>query len=129
MNSEDSQQSKRIFLIDDNEDVLTVLKLSLEMLGHEVSDFTHGEIAIKQYPLESPDVVIVDQGLPDVMGVDVGQQIRAMESGQDCFLVLLTGNDGQPLRERATAAGFDDFLVKPVRVNELAECVAQAKTS
>lgn len=125
LNSDENARKKRIFVIDDNEDVLTVLKLSLEMLGYEVSEFALGKDALKQYQHEKPDVVIVDQGLPDIMGLEVGQQIREMESGHACSLILLTGNDGQPLRDQAEDIGFNDFLVKPVRMNELAECVAQ----
>ncbi len=124
MNTDDpfrNRVKKKIFLIDDNADVLTVIKISLEMLDYEVFEFARGGDAIEKFPVIQPDLVIVDQGLPDIDGIEVGRQIRELESGGRCPLVLLTGSDGQALRELARKFGFDDFLVKPVRINMLAQ--------
>lgn len=126
MNTEDQlddSQKKKIFLIDDNPDVLAVIKISLDMLGYDVTEFALGQDALDQFPTTQPDLLIIDQGLPDVQGLDVGRQIRSQESGRRCALILLTGSDGQSLRDRAKEIGFDDFLVKPVRIKTLAECI------
>ena len=126
MNTEDQldhSQKKKIFLIDDNADVLAVIKISLDMLGYDVTEFALGQDALDQFPTTQPDLLIVDQGLPDVEGLDIGRQIRSQESDSRCALILLTGSDGQSLRNLAKEIGFDDFLVKPVRINTLAECI------
>ena len=125
-NPSDCEQNKKtVLLIDDNEDVRTVIKLSLDMLGYVVVDCANGRDAIEQFPVVQPDVVIVDQGLPDIQGIEVGRQLRAMETGRNFGLMLLTGTDGQSIRDAAVSAGFDDFLVKPVRMTSLTECIEQ----
>lgn len=114
---------KKIFLIDDNEDVIAVIKISLEMLGYDVVEFGLGRDAVEHFSAIGPSLVIIDQGLPDIEGLEVGRQIRNMETENRCPLILLTGNDSQPLRDRAKEIGIDDFLVKPARIQALAECI------
>ena len=128
MNTEDQSniaRKKKIFLIDDNEDVLTVIKISLEMLGYDVVEFAQGGDAVEQFLVAHPDLVIVDQGLPDIEGLEVGRQLRKLESDSHCGLILLTGSDGQSLRDLANDIGFDGFLVKPVSMQTLSECIDQ----
>ena len=128
MNTEDQSnisRKKKIFLIDDNEDVLTVIKISLEMLGYDVVEFAQGGDAVEQFLVVHPDLVIVDQGLPDIEGLEVGRQLRKLESDSRCGLILLTGSDGQSLRDLANDIGFDGFLVKPVSMQTLSECIDQ----
>lgn len=128
MNTEDQSNSglkKKIFLIDDNEDVLAVIKISLEMLGYDVVEFTRGRDAVEKFLTVQPGLVIVDQGLPDIEGLEVGRQIRKLNTDSRCALVLLTGSDGQLLRDLASDIGFDGFLVKPVSIQTLSECIEQ----
>jgi DNA-binding response OmpR family regulator len=128
VNTEDQSNSglkKIIFLIDDNEDVLAVIKISLEMLGYDVVEFTQGRGAVKKFLAVQPSLAIVDQGLPDIEGLEVGRQLRELETDSRCALILLTGSDGQLLRDRASDIGFDGFLVKPVSIQTLSECIDQ----
>ncbi len=113
----------KILLIEDNKDVLKVIKLSLEMLGYDVTGLSSGSDAIEQFSELQPEVAIIDQGLPLMQGIDVGRSIRKLPSGNNCALVLLTGTDGPLLREAAKEAGFNDFLVKPVKMKMLSACV------
>ena len=93
------------------------------MLGYEVAEFLDGHDALKHFSDVGPDLAIVDQGLPDIQGIDLGRQIRDRESGDRCVLILLTGTDSQTLRVRGREAGFDDFLFKPVRIQTLQSCI------
>lgn len=123
LNEHTESTKPQILLIDDNQDVLTVIKLSLEMLGYAVAEFENGRDAIEQFPTIKPSLAIIDQGLPDIRGLEVGRRFREMDTENPCILILLTGTDGQALRDEATAAGFIDFLVKPVRIDALSECI------
>ena len=128
MNTDDPNSNdikKKIFLIDDNEDVLAVIKLSLELIGYDVVEFALGQEAVEQYLVHKPDLVIVDQGLPDIVGLEVGRRLRQLQTDGRCALILLTGSDGQPLRDLADEVGFDGFLVKPVSLQTLSECIDQ----
>ena len=115
----------KVLLVDDSEDVLVVIQLSLEMLGYDVVACTDGAQAIKQFRATNPSIAIIDLGLPDMSGIEVGRQIRTIQNGINCPLILLTGNDGSKIRDEAQKAGFSDFLVKPVRIGSLSQCIAK----
>jgi len=125
LNTNDSTASSSpvVLLIDDNEDILMVIKMSLELLGYEVATSSNGTEALESFAQLKPNIAIIDQGLPDIRGLEVGRQIKELCGEQKCALILLTGTDGPVLRTQATEAGFDDFLVKPVRVNILSNCI------
>ena len=110
-------------MIDDNEEVLAVIKLSLELIGYDVVEFALGHEAVEQFLALNPNLVIVDQGLPDIVGIEVGRRLRQLQTDSHFALILLTGSDGQPLRDLANEVGFDGFLVKPVSLQTLSECI------
>jgi CheY-like chemotaxis protein len=66
------------------------------------------------------DVAIIDLGLPDVDGCEVARRLRKLTNGASRRLVALTGYSDGATRAEARAAGFDDFLVKPVFPEKLA---------
>jgi CheY-like chemotaxis protein len=68
----------------------------------------------------TPDVAIIDIGLPGLSGYDVARQIRADPRGDGISLIALTGYGQQEDRRRALEAGFDTHLVKPVDPARLA---------
>lgn len=109
-------------LVDDNMDVRMVIAMGLEHLGYDVIECVDGREALRRCDEETPDVAIIDQGLPDIRGIEVGQQI--LQANQRPLVVaLLTGSDGPELRQQAKTAGFDGFLVKPIRIQSLAEWI------
>lgn len=113
----------KILLVDDNDDIRDVFGIGLEMLGYQYIGVANGTDALEQFPLFKPDIMIVDQGLPDIQGTEIGRQVRAMASGQNISIALLTGTDSQDLRDQATQSGFDQFFVKPVRIKVIAEWI------
>ena len=119
-------QNRRVQVVDDNEDVLSAIKVSLEVLDFEVLVCKTGSDAIEQFEKFNPFLVIVDQGLPDIDGLEVGRGIRSSESAQP-RLILLTGSDTRKLREQATEIGFDQFLVKPVGIESLSTTIESLK--
>jgi CheY-like chemotaxis protein len=114
---------RKILLVDDNMDVRAVITLGLEQLGFRVVACVDGRDAIERFKVEQPDVAIIDQGLPDIQGIEVGRKLRALAQGRPIVIALLTGSDGPALRQQASERGFDDFLVKPVRIQTLAEWI------
>ena len=98
-------------------------KASLEMLGYRVFECVSGQEVIERFAGVQPDALIIDLGLADISGIEVGERLKAMNITKNCRLILYTGTDEQSLRDAAAKAGFDHFLVKPVRMNHLAECI------
>ncbi len=74
-----------------------------------------------------PDIALLDLGLPGFDGYALARSIRGHDEGKQIYLVALTG-DGQPEdRLRSKEAGFDELVVKPLDVNQLALLVQGAK--
>lgn len=121
MEANDSQ-SKTILLVDDNPDIQTVISISLEHFGYSVVSAANGKEAIASFSECLPQIAIIDYGLPDTNGIAVGKQIRQQEEGsRQTIMILFSGSDDREIRQQADAAGFDSYIVKPIRINKLLE--------
>jgi two-component system, sensor histidine kinase len=114
---------RSILIIEDNADARDALRLLLELDGHVVEVAGEGTEGLQIARDKKLDIALVDIGLPGVDGFEVARRLRA--SGGRCpVLVALTGY-GQPEdRRRATEAGFDALLVKPVDPATLSSLLA-----
>jgi len=107
----------RILVVDDYPDAAEMACTLLEILGHETCAASSANEALIAADTFVPDVALVDIGLPDLDGYEVAKELRA-RSRQALYLVAITGwNTESP--ERAYAAGFDQFILKPVDEKKL----------
>ena len=105
--------SQRVLVIEDNSDGRDMLVTVLRLAGHEVQAAGTGAEGVQLALQYSPAVVLLDIGLPDLNGYEVGRELR-QRLGPSVRLVALTGY-GQPQdRARTEEAGFDAHVVKPV---------------
>ncbi len=115
--------SRRVLIVEDNDDARQMLRMLLERQGHEVFEAADGAEGVKMALDLRPDLSFIDIGLPIVNGYEVARLIR--ESTGSGRLVALTGY-GQPEdRQRSMRAGFDDHLVKPVAPSHLRDVLAR----
>lgn len=114
-----SPQSRRVLLVEDNEDVAQALTMLLRILGHQVSVAHSGEEALAAVQTEPPDVVLLDIGLPDMNGYEVAQRLRREPLNGHLRLIALSGFGSEKDVERAKAAGFDHHLMKPADIDDL----------
>jgi CheY-like chemotaxis protein len=113
---------RSILVVEDNADARDALCVLLELEGYAVEAAEEGHQAIEITRAKDPDIALVDIGLPGIDGYEVARQVRA--NGRRPVLIALTGY-GQPEdRRRATEAGFDEVLVKPVDPNALTALLA-----
>jgi CheY-like chemotaxis protein len=116
---------RHVLLIEDSEDNLEMMRELLEMEGFRVDVATDGAQGIERALALRPSIAIVDIGLPEMDGYEVARRVRAA-LGDRITLVALTGY-GQPDDfERATQAGFDVHLTKPVNLAELEQILGAA---
>ncbi len=116
-------QNRIILIVEDNDDAREALRMLLELDGHAVEAAAEGMQALDIARGKDPDVALIDIGLPGIDGYEVARRIRASGSRRP-LLIALTGY-GQPKdRRRATEAGFDSMLVKPVDPAALSELLA-----
>ncbi len=124
LNGEDTSAptttSFRVLVVDDNVDSAESLALLLKTMGQVVHTAYDGPAALDAVERFSPDVVLLDIGLPGMSGYEVARQIR--QRGQaDVLLIALTGYGQKEDQARAREAGFDHHLVKPTDVRRLPE--------
>ncbi len=109
----------RILIVDDNRDSAESLAMLLQMLGHEVRTAYDGETGLNIAKQLSPDIVLLDIGLPRLSGLDAAQQIRQDLGLRDTLLIAMTGYGQEEDKRRSRQAGFNEHLVKPVDFGEL----------
>jgi CheY-like chemotaxis protein len=115
----------RILVVDDNADAAQTLADLLRILGFEVLCAHHGEAALALLDDYSPQLGLLDIGLPGLDGYELAQRLRADPRTAGMKLVALTGYGRDNDRERALAASFDEHLVKPVGIERLLEVLAR----
>ena len=106
-------QSRRVLLVDDNRDAADLLAEALALHGHEVRVAYTPQDALAVAEKFHPQVAVLDVGLPQMDGHALARQLR-LRAGEQCALVALSGYGQDSDRDRAQAAGFARYLVKPV---------------
>jgi CheY-like chemotaxis protein len=93
----------------------------LELSGHEVQVAHSGPAALETVATYQPACVLLDIGMPDMNGYEVARRLRSEPRFNGVHLVALTGYGREYDRQQAEAAGFDQYLVKPVAYEKLQE--------
>ena len=106
--------SRRVLIVDDNRDNAETMAVLLRMSGHVAELAYDGEAALEVAERFSPDLILLDLGMPTIDGLETCRRLRAQAWTKNIQIVALTGL-GQPEdRRRTLEAGFDDHLLKPV---------------
>ena len=104
--------SKRIVLVDDDQDILSILKMEMQLDGHEVRSFVNSLEALESIISEPPDCVLTDIMMPEMDGVELCQKLRAEPALEGLKIVVVSGKIYHTDRQRALDAGADGFIVK-----------------
>ena len=118
----------RILFAEDHEDIRTLTTYQLERSGHHVHTVCNGKEALSALLHEHFDVILLDEEMPAMGGVQVARTIREnrARSGSRAFLIAFTGNNTEDDRVRLRREGFDAVLGKPFRLEGLTEILAAA---
>jgi CheY-like chemotaxis protein len=109
----------RILLVEDNEMNRDMLSRRLTRNGHEVLLATDGQEAIDAAHAQQPDLVLMDLSLPVIDGWEATRRLRGDPATADLRIIALTSHAMAGDRERALAAGCDDYDTKPVDLPRL----------
>ena len=116
--------SRRIMVVDDNEDLATFLRELLELWGHAVCVAHDGPSAIEQALAFQPEVALLDIGLPGMNGYQLARLMRTQPELKGTMLVALTGYGENADRILTEQAGFNRHLTKPVELDTLRSLLA-----
>jgi two-component system phosphate regulon response regulator PhoB len=103
----------KVMLVEDEESVRLLLRLTLEMGSIEIVEAPDGDSAVDTCVAERPDVVFLDWALPGRSGVEVCREIRERPETEDTTIIMLTARSGEEQRREGLAAGADDYIAKP----------------
>ena len=120
--------SRKIMVVDDNEDAAELLGEMLRSVGHHVLIANDGRHALDLIKHFSPDVAILDIGLPDMDGYELAKSLRS-SLGAHLRLMALTGYGQMNDVVRARASGFDHHFTKPVGLGKVLAAIEVERTS
>jgi CheY-like chemotaxis protein len=115
---------RRVLVVDDNGDHAITLKLLLEHYGFDVAVAGDGEVGLAVARRWTPDVVLLDIGLPGIDGYEVARSLRADPQTARVKIVGMSAYDPGRQPEQERAAGFAVRLVKPVPAGMLLSALA-----
>ena len=113
----------RILVVDDNQDAAQSVTTFLELEGHVARSAADGIAALEAAAAFTPDVVVLDIGLPLLNGYEVARRLRQLPATRGALLLALTGYGQQEDRAFAESAGFDRHFTKPTDPATLLSCI------
>lgn len=111
--------TKKILVVDDEPDMVTMLKLRLEKDGYEVVTASTGEECLKAAKDENPDLVLLDILLPGMSGLEVSKRLKKDKITKNIPIIMVTALIGKDAEAKAMERGADYFISKPFDPEEL----------
>lgn len=112
-------EKQRILVVDDEEDILEVLRYNLEKEGFEVATASDGNTGIALAKTFEPNLIILDIMMPGMDGIEVCQKLRSIPQFTHTVIAFLTARSEAFTQISALDSGGDDFINKPIKPNVL----------
>jgi two-component system response regulator MprA len=113
-----SNPNGHVLVVDDDPNLLRMLRRGLTLAGYDVQAVEDGEAALRELRETSPDLLVLDVMLPEPLdGLEIARRLRA--GGSDVPILMLTARDQVADKVAGFASGADDYLAKPFAFEEL----------
>ena len=109
----------KILLVEDHQEIWDFLSRRLKRRGFEVEIAEDGQQGLERARADRPDVMLLDMNLPVMDGWSVAKELKADEATRDIRIIALTAHAMAGDRDKAIAAGCDDYHAKPVDFSQL----------
>lgn len=119
-----SSKNNKILVVDDEVDILELLKYNLKKEGYVVKTVTNGIDAVEMAKDFCPDLVLLDIMMPHQDGVETCRQLREMPDLENTFIVFLTARSEEYSEVAAFDIGADDYITKPIKPRALMSRIA-----
>jgi len=117
---------KKILIVDDDSSIREIISTQLSRLNFLTLSAANGKEAVELFKSEKPDLVLMDMLMPVMDGLTACQKIRALEKkGARIPILFLTARDSRHDQISSTLSGGDDFITKPISLQELRERVLE----
>jgi DNA-binding response OmpR family regulator len=114
-----TDQTTRILVVDDEADLVSVLRFGLEAEGFAVLDAADGEEGLAKAHQHRPDLMVLDLMLPKLDGYKVCRSLKFDDRFKDMPIIILSARSGAQDRQLALDMGADDFVTKPYEMQDL----------
>ena len=114
-----------IVVADDDPDILNIVSMSLEAMGHNVDRATNGREAVKLVRTGRPNLVLMDLMMPDVNGYEATMELKGDPETSAIPVLALTAKAMRGDEEKGRQAGVDAYITKPFRISQVIEVVNQ----
>ena len=109
----------KIFIVEDEKPIITLIKYNLEKEGYKVSSLENGEEALKEIKESAPDLVLLDWMLPNLSGIEICKQLKKSAQYKSIPIIMLTAKGEEEDKVRGLNVGADDYVTKPFSYPEL----------
>jgi len=120
---QDTQTTKTILIVDDSEDMRTLLGQVLEGEGYTLFYAEDGDVAVSQAVKHHPCLILMDMSLPGISGWEAVEQLRAMPDFQHTPIIAVTAYVTKADEERAKAVGCNAHLGKPFDIMQVLDMI------
>jgi two-component system alkaline phosphatase synthesis response regulator PhoP len=110
-----TKESKKILLVDDELDIIELIKYNLEKEGYEIHTATNGKEAINIAKKVKPDLILLDVMMPEMDGIETCTIIRENEQLQHTLIAFLTARGEDYSQIAGFDSGADDYITKPIK--------------
>jgi two-component system phosphate regulon response regulator PhoB len=104
---------EKVLVVDDEEDILELIRYNLTREGYHVTGVASGEQALKTIQFDSPDLILLDLMLPGIDGLEVARRIKGSPRSRTIPIVMLTAKGEEADVVAGLELGADDYLTKP----------------
>ena len=112
-----SAAPRRVLVIDDEPPIRKLLRVGLSAHGYQIMEASSGKMALELLGGQTPDLIVLDLGLPDMQGHELLRMIRARNDSVP--IVVLSSRDDEAGKVQALDSGADDYVTKPFGMDEL----------
>ncbi len=118
---------KKILLIEDEEELVTMMRMRLQASGYEMISASDGEEGLEKVQEGKPDLILLDIVMPKLDGWSLCRQLKSDAQAKDIPIIMVTASGNKDLVEKCREAGADDLVVKPFDaddlLNKISECL------
>ena len=114
----------KILVVDDDPDIIEILRYNLSLAGYEVKSAANGKEAIKKAKLFIPQIILLDIMMPEMDGIEACSQIKGIPSLDNTMIIFLSARSEDFTQIAAFDAGGDDYISKPVKPKILLKKIA-----
>jgi two-component system alkaline phosphatase synthesis response regulator PhoP len=117
-------QISKILVVDDDPDIVEILRYNLSMAGYDIKSATNGKEAIKKAKIFLPEIILLDVMMPEMDGIETCAIIKEIPSLNNTRIIFLSARNEDYTQLSAFDAGADDYITKPVKPKILLKKIA-----